>query len=407
MNFYLSPYVQTASTIPNDGLIWQPAASQQAGGGWIDLTPQGSLPTMALLALPIHDPDPRLRQIGADILDPVKAGVKTVLANQLGYTDPLTGTVVKDIIGQLLRQPPTNRWRALRPLRSGISEVWIAGQQVWHNAPAGGSGGLGGTTIGVEDILVHAADFSSRKRFHESVIDLLGYLPLVAMGVLTYRHPEVAGFALMALPKTETFTGTDGTNLNVYDTNWDDVHRNAFIRGTGTTCGPDGSTGPGTDGNVDVIVQWSGDTFSNDQYAVGTCAVVTGTSNYVGVSVRDSGLDTTAYGYYCFFRGTYDTYLRKYINGTRSVIHDAMSDATGWATSDLARLEAEGSTLRFTRNGTHMGTSPYTDTSITSGSAGVGGFGGGATWATISALEMGNLGSATVKRFFMTMGVGT
>ena len=348
---------------------WRPVGIGQAGAGCIDLS-VGGTPSWALLALPLHDPDPKLKRIGADALDTLSPAVKKLAANAVSYTDAITATTVKGLVAQLLTQPPIGKWQPVRPLRSGLSEIWIAGQQLWNNA-GGGTLGMGGLTVGV-DQLIHRADFNSRQTFRDYWMDWVGYLPLCAVAVLAaWEHPEYWPL-LGVLPKTDPFTGSDGTALTTYDANY------VNIAGTFVLAGNAVSSNTGSN----CLAAWNGDAFNDNQYASGTMGAL-GTNTYTGVCTRGSGTS----GYHTWAQNG-DTRFRKTVSGTTTELG---SSATAWAANDVMRLESEGSTHRTTKNGTAYGASPYTDTAVTGGSAGPGGFGNGASKSTITTLELGNL----------------
>ena len=380
MNFYLSPLVKVDTGL---GLVWRPVGVEQPGAGCIDLS-VGNVPSWALLALPIHDPNPKLKQIGADASDTLSNAVKTLAANTVGYTDALRVTTVKGLVAQFLTQPPTGKWQPVKPLRSGLSEIWIGGQQLWNNA-GGGSLGMGGLTIGV-DQLIHRADFSSRNKFHYYWMDWVGYLPLCALAVLaSWDHPEWWPL-LGVLPKTDLFTGTDGTALTTYDASY------TYITGTFILASNAMSSNTGSN----CIAAWTGDTFSAAHYAEGTFGAL-GTNTYAGVSTRGSGTS----GYHTWAQNG-DTRFRKTVTGTTTELN---GNSTAWAANDVIRLESEGSTHRTTKNGTAYGSSPYTDTAVTGGGAGLGAFGSGTSKSTITTLVLGNLGAVST-HFFTSMGVG-
>lgn len=403
MYFYLSPYRLIADHIKNNGLLWQPIGGEQSGASWVDLRPVGETDGMALLGCPFANPDPLLTPLGADRLDSVAVASKIALQNTLKLSGTIASVRVHDLCLELLSPAMVKGWNPLQPLASGLKEVWLGGQHVAHDAPAKGSGGLGGLSIGIDDAVLRRCDFGSKKDLYASVMDWFGYVPVLVALALSYRHPELFMAIGMALPKTDAFTGTDTTLLTIYDTGWIATKCNAHIQANSAT-GFYVNTG---DGNSDVIVRWMTDAFANNHYAKGTVGA-TGTGNYTGVSVRGAGLDasTTAAGYYCGVQPS-DYNPRKYVASVRSNLQAAFN--TTLAGADLIEMQAEGSTIRFTKNATALGSSPYTDTSLATGAAGMGGIGESATYASMTTLEMGDLGRASKNTRAMTLGteIGT
>lgn len=166
----------------------------------------------------------------------------------------------------------------------------------------------------------------------------------------------------MALPATESFTNTDGTVLSSHP-NWSlnagslDIQSNAVAP----------NQGGGESGG-----RWNADSFNNDQYAFGTIVAVT-SGNDVGVGVRHSAGGSNYYGYY---GSSLDAFLFKMVTGTWTQLG---STGNGLSVNDVLHLEVVGTGLTAKKNGsvdTSVGTSGQaTDSSLTSGSAGVTGFG--------------------------------
>jgi hypothetical protein len=182
-----------------------------------------------------------------------------------------------------------------------------------------------------------------------------------------------------ALPATDAFTGTNGTALTTYSSNWtnnagvfaiqsNSVHANS----AGTECG----------------AHWNADTFNNNQY--GQCVYVAeDTDTYaIGPAVRCAASGATYYG---FYSSTTASYLFKMVSGTWAQLG---SDGASWTINDVARLEVSGTTLTPTINGSTL--SPpgaQTDSSIASGYAGITGY-SNSTASRIDNWEGGNLGAA-------------
>ncbi len=189
----------------------------------------------------------------------------------------------------------------------------------------------------------------------------------------------------MALPATDTFTGTDGTNLTTYSSSW--TYNDASQSMTATI--QSNSLQPGNGGSMTNLAHWNADTFSNDQYAE---AVVSSVANgtWAGVSVRAAtGSTTTAYNVNTDFSSAS---LSKIVAGTETNIASASIAA---ALNDVIRLEAQGTSITALRNGAAWsGIGTQTDNSIASGNAGVNWYGTGTT--RIDNWEGGDLGGGAI-----------
>lgn len=183
----------------------------------------------------------------------------------------------------------------------------------------------------------------------------------------------------MALPATENFTGSNGDQVSTL-ANWTansspdlDIQSNAA------------QTDKGSDECAD---HWDADAFNNDQYAEAT---VTALANgiFIGVGVRsDTGGALTNYGWY----GTPDqgSQLFKNVSGVWTQIG---STGGNFSVNDVIRLEVNGTTLTPKINGsTEDPPGAQTDSSISSGSAGIAGWDDGAS--QLDNWEGGNLAAA-------------
>ncbi len=147
-----------------------------------------------------------------------------------------------------------------------------------------------------------------------------------------------------------------------------------------------------------VFNHWNADTFANDQYSFGTVTATSGGNN-IGVSARAAtGATATGYIYNCD-NGTH--YLIKFVSGTDTTLGTAANACT---VNDVLRIEANGTSIVGKRNGlNHVG--PITDSAITSGFAGLSGWGAGTT-PRIDNWEGGNLGAAAAPKRLTLLGVG-
>jgi len=184
----------------------------------------------------------------------------------------------------------------------------------------------------------------------------------------------------MALPATDTFTGTNNQNLTTYSANWT---YNVLV-GTALQIFSNALRPNLTD---DSVAHWNADTFNADQYAKGTLVAIE--AAFMGCAVRcASGATQTAY-YTVISSGT--SWLNKYVAGTATNI--ANFGLGEYVVNDIHQLEAEGTILRSKRNGVLDSIGAQTDSSISSGFAGIAGA-GNATLTRMDNWEGGNLGGA-------------
>jgi hypothetical protein len=193
----------------------------------------------------------------------------------------------------------------------------------------------------------------------------------------------------MSLPATENYSAA---TADLPDPPW------ATWKGNpgGFKIKTDGS-GRGTPNtnNQDCLDRWDNDTFNNDQYSQ-VVARFTGPGNgtqYLYLIARATGATSTpstAFTYWFWSDGGSDTSIIKH-PGSASEVVLATANATTFASGDLLRFEVSGSTLTGFKNGGSVITA--TDSSITTGAAGMGGFGSIGT-VLIDDWEGGNLGGA-------------
>ncbi len=182
----------------------------------------------------------------------------------------------------------------------------------------------------------------------------------------------------MALPKTDAFTGTNGTQLETYDANWDvntgslDIQTNAVA--------PDNSS-------ADSVYYWSGDTPNADQYVQGTVAAIAG-GLWIGPATRVSSSALTCYLYAS--ESGFKT-LGKFVGGSYTDI--SFYGSGGWSATNVVRLESEGTTQTPMIGGSEdANVGAQTDASITAANfLGLYGFGDG-TGTRLDNFEGGNLG---------------
>jgi len=194
----------------------------------------------------------------------------------------------------------------------------------------------------------------------------------------------------MALPKTETFTDSDATLLDAHDANWVFVDDGPFdAEWTITSNSVYASLGGFTQ------TWWAGDTFDNDQYAEAEIVSIDDTvSGQFGVAVRcDTGGTTRTFYYFIFrnFAGG-NRILGKVVAGTDTVLD---SEAGDLAVNDVLRLEVSGTSLSAKVNDTEILSA--TDSSITSGAAGLAATNTTSTTNRLDNWEGGNLGGSSTQ----------
>jgi hypothetical protein len=155
----------------------------------------------------------------------------------------------------------------------------------------------------------------------------------------------------MALPASDNFNRANG-NLGA---NWTDA--------TGTNAIQVATNALQSNGGVDALIYWNADTFANDQVADLTVTAVG--DSYLGPAVRCAV--NNGYGFYA---GQFGRYLFKIVAGVTTTIS---SDATSVTNGDVYELSVVGTQITVKRNGVDLFTP--TDASLSSGRAGLAGFG--------------------------------
>jgi hypothetical protein len=187
----------------------------------------------------------------------------------------------------------------------------------------------------------------------------------------------------MALPATDDFAGTGALSGN-----WTHQTATTVTRASDHMTGGNGAFG---------YAFWNADAFNDDQYAEGVVGGVGLNPVYVGVTVRASGTGGS-YNNYFLYIDTSDAYLGKTVAGSFSALVTFTGGGVLAGSSATYRLEAEGTTLRAYKNSVQLGTD-QTDSSLASGSAGVGGYdSAGFQTSSLDDWEGGNLGATGVTR---------
>ena len=178
----------------------------------------------------------------------------------------------------------------------------------------------------------------------------------------------------MALPATDNFNRANAANLGA---NWTAQAGNMQV--TSNEIGANGASSSTENG-----VYWNADTFGDDQYSQVIAASV---ESYAGAGAACRIATNTDDSWYGFYSDTSYLYFFKMVSGTWTSID---SDSTPASTSDVIKIDAEGTTITGYRNGSSQATN--TDSALASGAAGVTSWGDG-VGTTVDDWEGGNLGS--------------
>lgn len=190
----------------------------------------------------------------------------------------------------------------------------------------------------------------------------------------------------MALPATDAFTRADSTSS--LGANW-----TAIVGTYGVNAN---RAYPNTSGNESALY-WNADAFGNDQYAQATLTTLAGGA-WAGVLVRG----TAGTNYYAYYTDGGSGYFLKYAGGAYT---EYVADSQAWSVNDVVRIEAEGTAIRVKRNGSVLHST--TDSGLTSGSAGVAGFGGYTVGSSLDNWEGGDLGAAAATSLILPRGART
>lgn len=179
----------------------------------------------------------------------------------------------------------------------------------------------------------------------------------------------------MALPRSETYTAANGTNLTTLSFT---ANQGAFAVNTNAAYSNSSGTETGNHDNAN--------TYNNNQYAQGTLVALGGP--WIGLAVRAHASAVTWYGLYSNSANDYTMY--KMVAGTWT----ALGTAAPAAVNDVIYLEANGTAILAKKNGANSFGGAVTDSAISSGSAGLAGYDTG-TGSRVDTTEFGNLGAAT------------
>lgn len=197
----------------------------------------------------------------------------------------------------------------------------------------------------------------------------------------------------MSLPASDNFGGVAGTNLETYNASWTAATGTGLKIGAGGVCMP-------RDASMNTAF-WNADVFGNDQYSQ---FVITTGVNYLGPTIRASGVGGSANGY---LWSAIDGFLYKIVAGTLSSA--VQSGITAAVAGNTVKLEAIGTAIKMYINGLQVGTT-YTDSAFASGAPGmfmyeggsnpaidtwtgdqIGGGGGGSNWGPMLAQQLNRI----------------
>lgn len=167
----------------------------------------------------------------------------------------------------------------------------------------------------------------------------------------------------MALPASDSFTGTSGTALATYSANWTQnvgefrIQTNALAVYSASS-------------SDDSLAHWSADTFDNDQYAAITKTVAV---NYVSIGIAVRVGTGTNYTGYTLESASTESYVGVCYGGTWTQLGSTGPNVT---VGQEMLLEANGTTITPYFNGSIVSAiGAQTHSAISSGYAGVYGYG--------------------------------
>lgn len=163
----------------------------------------------------------------------------------------------------------------------------------------------------------------------------------------------------MSLPASDNFVGTNGTALTVYSASWSNDKGAFQIQSNNAAANLSGD---------DAIVYWNADVFPNDQYSQATMTAISTT--HMGPAVRCPTVAAqTAYIEY-----GYSDHISLY-KAVATNFTQLASVSLTTAVNDVLRIEVVGTAISCKRNGSLLSFGVKTDSALTSGQAGMAGFG--------------------------------
>ncbi len=168
----------------------------------------------------------------------------------------------------------------------------------------------------------------------------------------------------MALPATDAFTNTDGVQLTTHSASWT-LNDGDFDIITNQISPDDPATGENG-------AHWNADTFANDHYAKITATLMSGGGG-IGVAVRCNTSGTQNY-YGTYWLSSGNIYSFTVISGTwtqKGLVTSLI------ALNDEIEIRATGTAIDIYINSVKNTTLSFTDSSLTTGAAGLSGYAGG------------------------------
>jgi uncharacterized protein YjdB len=176
---------------------------------------------------------------------------------------------------------------------------------------------------------------------------------------------SVAPALVVSASYTESFAGTAGPLSGT----WTQQRTSGTVNRNGS------GIGSGTVNALDLFAFWSGNTFTADQYSqVRIAGGLVDHQQLVQIIARASGVGDANYSNYTFYTdgipGQWHTELDKVVKGVWIPLRYFN---TGFTTGDVMKISVVGTTITCYKNGVSLGT--ITDTSLPTGSPGVGVYG--------------------------------
>lgn len=138
----------------------------------------------------------------------------------------------------------------------------------------------------------------------------------------------------------------------------------------------------------DCAAFWNAASFAANQFAQGTITAIAADSFAIGVAVRCNTSAVASFYFAYAYRNVspnVDVEIGKYVSGT----YTSLTTTTGWVVNDVLRLEISGTTLTLKRNGSTLTTT--SDSSLSSGSPGISGYGSSSANAKLDNWSGGDL----------------
>lgn len=333
MPYYLSPW--QASIGLNGSTFYEPLGLVR-GGNQIDLRADSSRPGYCLLYTPNVLADPRLIVVTSDDTNaPITSGARTDIANTLSLPSLPTSTRFDGLVREILTTPLIPGYRTFLP-----DVPLLIGPQVVQ-APA---------------LIAGASDFLDTwmEMWREDPERAFAHY-----GV----HPVSGGSR--TTQDTDSFTGTDNTDLTVYNAKWIQLFGESVLSYLEIESNGVGSTNTGAE-RTKYTTAWSA---PSDQWATISMAGTKATyMTKACVNLQAAAQSGYSFGYDANNDGATDR-IYKESAGAFSAL-----TAAGAATptvGDTFDLENQAGTLTAVLSGGHSDTVSVADASFTGGQPGI------------------------------------